>query len=113
MLRPREQIRIGDYPFTVEDIQITPLGGIVHLTCQEELAYVEEHQDEINHIFFESYDSFTLTLSDGTRLVNDTHFWASASAGLRSFTLDFLFHGPVAVEDIASITLFGRELSLE
>ena len=58
-------------------------------------------------------NNVTLTLSDGARLVNDTHFWASASAGLRSFTLDFLFHGPVAVEDIASITLFGRELSLE
>ena len=112
LVRPKKEIRIGDYGFAVEDIQISPLGGLIHFTCTEDLAFIEEHQDEINELFFRASDSFTLTLSDGTQLVGNDHFDISANASLMFFGVDFFFHGPVAVEDIESITMFGEEFPL-
>lgn len=106
-----EEISAGEYRFLVEDIQLTPLACSVHLTCPEEAAYVEENYEAIQQAFFAGRELFTLQFTEGISLAPGNR--ASFGAGYGDYDIVFLFDGPVAVEDVASVQLFDKEFSLK
>lgn len=103
-----KEIMVSDYSFTLDSVNITPLACTLRLSCKEDEG---EHIKEIFKAFSDGSRDCSLTLSDGTTL-NSGQFEANPSGGAEEFTLILAFNGPITVDDIVSLSLFGTEYSL-
>ena len=110
---PNAEICIGEHPFTVSDILLSPLACTVHLACQENEDYINENQDIINQLVFDEMKSCTLLLEDGSKLGSEQHFVAYGRAGRAEVSIMLHFNSPMNVMDIASVELFGTEFALK
>jgi len=107
-----KQITAGSYRFILKSVNITPLACTVSLECNQDDEYLNEHLSEIYKAFSDGTEDCCLTLSNGTKLSNG-QFEKSNFGGGEGFTMMLTFNVPVAVEDVASMSLFGTEYSLE
>jgi|GEM_PF-998241 len=99
-------IMVGDYGFTLGSVNITPLACTIRLSCNEDEAYLDEHIKEIFKAFSDGSKDCSLTLADGTTL-SSWQFEATPSGGAEGFTLILAFNGPITVDDVVSLSLFG------
>jgi len=106
-----KEIMIGDYSFTLNSVNITPLACTINLNCNEDEAFLDEHIKEIYKAFSDESKDCSLTLADGTTL-SSGQFEPIPSGGAEGFTLILAFYGPVTVDDVVSLSLFGSEYSL-
>ena len=104
-------IMVGDYSFTLGSVNITPLACTIRLSCNENKAYLDKHIKEIFKTFSDGNKDCSLTLADGTTL-RSGQFEANALGGAEGFTLILTFKGPITVDDVVSLSLFGTEYSL-
>lgn len=108
-----KEMIIEDYGFTLGSVNITPLACTIRLSCNEDEAYLDEHIKEIFKAFSDGSKDCSLMLADGTTLSN-RQFEANPSGGAEGegFTLILAFKGPITVDDVVSLSLFGTEYSL-
>lgn len=106
-----KEIIVGDYGFTLGSINITPLACTISLSCNEDEAYLNEHIKEIFKAFSDESRECSITLADGT-VLNNGQFEAAPSGGAEGFTLILAFNGPITVNDVVSLSLFGIECPL-
>ncbi|NPV89742.1 MAG: hypothetical protein HPY50_03060 [Firmicutes bacterium] len=107
-----KEITVGGYSFTVDRINITPLACTVCLSCNGDKKYLNEHSMEMFKVFSDGSKDCSLTLVNGTKL-SSGQFEASSSGGVEGFTLILTFNGPISVDDVVSLSLFGTEYSLD
>ena len=106
-----QEIMVGDYQFILENMQISPLGCSVNLVCEEENAYDNEHSSEILEVFWDESSNCSLTLVDGTEL--GAREFNIGYSNQNDYSFFITFYGPMAVDDIASISLYETEFSLK
>lgn len=107
-----KDITVGGYSFTVDRINITPLACTVCLGCNGDKTYLDEHSNEMFKVFADGSKDCSLTLVDGTKL-SSGQFEANPSGGAEGFTLVLTFNGPITVDDVVSLSLFGTEYFLD
>ena len=107
-----QQVTAGNYNFVLNSVNITPLACTIHLQCNPEDEYLNDHLDEIYKAFLDGTEDCCLTLSNDVKLSNE-QFERSNFGGEAGFTIMLTFNVPVTVEDVVSISLFGSEYSLK
>jgi hypothetical protein len=107
-----KEIMVSDYSFTLASINITPLACTLRLSCNEDKANINKHIKEIYEAFSDRSQACSLTLADGTTL-NNRQFEAIPFGGADGFTLTLKFKGPVTVDNVVSLSLFGTDYSLK
>ena len=105
-----QEISVGDYRFVLENIQISPLACSINLVCEEEEAYVNEHFGEIFEVLSDKTRNCALTLADGTELGARQFHIEYGNRG--DFGFFITFFGPMAVDDIMSLSLYESEFFL-
>lgn len=108
----KKEIMVNDYSFTLASINITPLVCTFRLSCNEDKAYINEHIKEIFKAFSDRSQDCSLTLADGTTL-NKEQFEAIPFGGADGFTLTLKLKGPITVDNVLSLSLFGTKYSLK
>lgn len=98
----------GGYKFKLETIEVSPLGCAVSMSCEEDAAYVSEHFNELYDAFLGESKSCVLTLADGTELADGQ--FSIESSNRDEFVFFISFISPIAIDDIAAVSLFGTEL---
>ncbi|MBR0596672.1 hypothetical protein [Sinanaerobacter chloroacetimidivorans] len=107
-----KNIMIGGYSFSLNSVNITPLACTINLKCNEgDEVYLDKHITEIFKTFNEESKDCSLMLANGTTL-SSGQFDVSPSGGAEGFTLILVFNGPITVDSIVSLSLFGIEYSL-
>ena len=107
------ELTAGGTGFTLNGIQVTPLACTIHLTCGDEKANTDEFlRSTIFSVFSEASGSSALTLSDGT-VLGSRQFTVYPGASGDAFWVILSFNGPAAVDEIASLALFGGEYPLQ
>lgn len=105
-----KDIVIGEYPFIVKDLQITPLVCTFHLVCNMDQAYINEHYSDTLNAFYENKTNYELKFSDGSVLTDNMLNLYGSSQNNYSLSLSFPY--PVDTKDIVSVTLFSDEYFL-
>ena len=105
-----KDIVIGEYPFIVKDLQITPLVCTFHLVCNMDQAYISEHYSDTLNAFYENKTNYELKFSDGSVLTDNMLNLYGSSQNNYSLSLSFPY--PVDTKDIVSVTLFSDEYFL-
>ena len=100
-----EKTMIGDAPFVLEEVQLTPLACTVRLHPAGDTAPDADFYSLLRENSF-------LTFSDGTRWgFENTDL--SANFGGEDAAVVFVFLGPVNVEELTTLTLPGGTFSLK
>ena len=109
-----KEITVGDYRFSIETIQITPLACTVQTVCTEDETTTTEHMAEIINACSGGRETIALTLSDGTVLDSSQldigGRWSQEYPFYSPWTLSY--YCPTAVKDVVSVSLFGSDCSL-
>lgn len=100
------------YQITLKRVNITPLACTISLSCNKDEAYLDEHIQEIFRVFSDEGRDCSLTLANGT-VLNNGQFEATPSGGAEGFTLILALNGPITVNDVVSLSLFGIECPLD
>ena len=109
-----KEITVGDFSFTVDSIQITPLACTVQMVCAEDEMTATEHMDKIINACADGRKTIALTLSDGMVLDSSRLNIGSGLAQDDPYSASWMisFYGPIAVEDMVSLSLYGFDFSL-
>lgn len=105
-----QEVTVGGHKFILENIRISPLACSVNLVCQEDEDYVKEHFGEILGVFSDESKNCALTLADGTELGSKQ--FSNEYSTHDDFRFFITFFGPMAVDDIVSLSLYGTEFSI-
>lgn len=99
----QQEITADGVSFLLESVQVSPFACTVLITPQNESG-------DAYPVFVNGMQECSLTLADGTALDSRSfHAEFSQQDDIRCF---LTFFAPIAAEDIASLTLFGTEVSL-
>lgn len=99
----QQEIAADGVSFLVERVQISPFACTVLVSPQGESG-------DAYPVFVNGMQECTLTLTDGTVL--DSRSFHAEFSQQDDFRCLLTFFAPIAAEDIASLTLFGTEVSL-
>lgn len=99
----QQEIAADGVSFLVERVQISPFACTVLVSPQGESG-------DAYPVFVNGVQECTLTLTDGTVL--DSRSFHAEFSQQDDFRCLLTFFAPIAAEDIASLTLFGTEVSL-
>lgn len=99
----QQEIAADGVSFLVEHVQISPFACTVLVSPQGESG-------DAYPVFVNGVQECTLTLTDGTVL--DSRSFHAEFSQQDDFRCFLTFFAPIAAEDIASLTLFGTEVSL-
>lgn len=99
----QQEIAADGVSFLVERVQISPFACTVLVSPQGESG-------DAYPVFVNGVQECTLTLTDGTVL--DSRSFHAEFSQQDDFRCFLTFFAPIAAEDIASLTLFGTEVSL-
>ena len=99
----QQEIAADGVSFLVERVQISPFACTVLVSPQGESG-------DAYPVFVNGMQECTLTLTDGTVL--DSRSFHAEFSQQDDFRCFLTFFAPIAAEDIASLTLFGIEVSL-
>lgn len=99
----QQEIAADGVSFLVERVQISPFACTVLVSPQGESG-------DAYPVFVNGVQECTLTLTDGTVL--DSRSFHAEFSQQDDFRCFLTFFAPIAAEDIASLTLFGIEVSL-
>lgn len=99
----QQEIAADGVSFLVERVQISPFACTVLVSPQGESG-------DAYPVFVNGVQECTLTLTDGTVL--DSRSFHAEFSQQDDFRCLLTFFAPIAAEDIASLTLFGIEVSL-
>jgi len=115
-----EEIKVNEYSFLVEDIQLTPLACTVHLTCQGDAVYIDEHAEGIQQTIWDGRSTFGLRFSDGSSLSVDPmkvdanscedKYQQEGGSYYDEYHVLYQFDVPISVEDVESVELFEKEI---
>ena len=106
-----KKLLIGDYSYTLDSVNITPLTCKIDLHCNENESYIDNNIGEIFQSFSDGCKDCSLILTDGT-IISSGQFEATPSGGAKGFTLILVFNGPITVEDVATLSLSGLQYPL-
>ena len=104
-------IMLGDIPFIVKDVQLTPLACTFHLVCSKDSAFIDLNYQDIYKTLIDKSEEFSVKLSDGTVINGDP---ANVTVtGRYEYYIYLSFPGPVDTKDIVSVSLFSDEYFLQ
>lgn len=104
-------IMLGDIPFIVKDVQLTPLACTFHLVCSKDSAFIDSNYQDIYKTFIDRSATFSVKFSDGTAINGDP---ANVTVtGRYEYYIYLSFPGPVDTKDIVSVSLFSDEYFLQ
>lgn len=120
-LTPQTELTAGDYRFTVEDIRLTPLSCFVRLHFQGDDAFLEENAEEIAQLLADGCETLALLFADGEALTPGMAALAGSAEDMMAWQGDlhdeyyigFCTDAPTDMEKMASLKLFGTEISLQ
>ena len=114
MISVGKELTAGDYRFTVESVQITPLACTVRTVCAEDEATTAGHMAEIIDACAGGRDAIALMLADGTVL--DGSRIDIGSSVTQEYPLEatwiLSFFCPMDVKDIRSVSVFDLTVPL-
>ena len=111
------ELRFGEETLLLKSIRVTPLGCTVRLICTEGEDYVNEHWDALIAAHQEADQEVrktgSLTFSDGTRWTMNKLNDIGGGGTAADHGICLLFPGPIDLEKISSLSLFGWEFELQ
>ena len=110
------ELRFGEETLLLQSIQVTPLGCTVRLICPEGEDYINEHWDALIAAHQEAdrevRETGSVTFSDGTHWTINKLYDISGGGTAGDYGICLFFPGPIDLEKIASLSLFGQEYDL-
>ena len=120
-LTPQTELTAGDYRLTVEDVRLTPLSCFARLRFQGDNAFLEENAEEIVQTLADGMESLALLFADGEALMPGMAAYAGSAEDMMAlegdlydeYYIGFYTKAPLDIEQMASLKLFGSEISLQ
>ena len=120
-LTPQTELTAGDYRLTVEDIRLTPLSCFARLRFQGDNAFLEENAEEIVQTLADGMESLALLFADGEALMPGMAAYSGSAEDMMAlegdlydeYYIGFYTKAPLDIEQMASLKLFGSEISLQ
>ena len=108
--------RFGEETLLLQSIQVTPLGCTIRLVCPEGEDYINEHWDALIAAHQEAdrevRESGFITFSDGTHWTINKLYDIGGGGTAGDYGICLFFPGPMDLEKIASLSMFGWEFDL-
>lgn len=107
IIKPDKDLQVGNYAFSVNDVQITPLACTIRMICQEETDVFIERQNDVMNSLNTELSSCEVILTNGSKLNRDC-FTVLGGVNDNCCYILIIFNGPISVDDVDSLIILGQ-----
>ena len=108
IIKPDKDLQVGNYAFSVNDVQITPLACTIRMICQEETDVFIERQNDVMNSLNTELSSCEVILKNGSKLNRDCFTTVLGGVNDNCCYILIIFIGPISVDDVDSLNILGQ-----